>query len=100
MWTTAPWVVMALLIVGCGSRPTPVPSTERTVTWTWEPGSCTKAYRLYEVMADTNTREVATVVVPRYVQRMTPRKSAWMVSGVCDDDTQYFSDVVELQSGS
>jgi len=82
---------MATLIVGCGSRPTPVPSPERTVVWSWEPGACTTAYRLFEVGTDTQMKEVVVVTAPSYRTRMIPRKSVWVVSGVCDDQTQYFS---------
>lgn len=82
---------MALLIVGCGSNPAPVPSNNKTVTWTWEPGTCTTAYRLFEVGSDTQMKEVALVILPRYQTRMQPRPSTWVVSGICADQTQYFS---------
>lgn len=90
--------VMALLIVGCGSQPTPVPpSPLKTVTWTWQPGSCTTGYRLFEIMDDTNTREIIRVTQPVYSMKMVPRKSVWMVSGICEDETQYFSEPVVME---
>ena len=92
------WFVagMALLIVGCGSNPAPVPSPLKTVTWTWTPGSCMTQFRLFEVLPDTQHREVVVVTTPTYTAKMIPRKSVWIVSGVCEDQTQYFSSPVVM----
>jgi len=85
---------MVLIAAGCSggpSQPPLPPVLERTVIWTWEPGDCTTAYRLFEVI-DAQHRLVVEVTTPTYTTRMVPRRSVWIVSGVCDDGSQYFSE--------
>ena len=93
------WVgslVLSSLVVGCaGGGPAPSP-TQRLIVWTWQPGTCTEAFHLYEVV-NGQSKRVTTTVVPRYQQRMVVRKSEWVVSGICADGSEAVSVPAQLQ---
>lgn len=88
--------LLSSLVVGCaGGGPAPSP-TPRVVVWTWQPGTCTEAFHLYEVV-NGQPKRLTTTVTPRYQQRMVVRKSEWVVSGVCTDGSEAVSQPAHIQ---
>ena len=95
------WMVVAglclyvggLSLAGCRSSGTPLPQ-ERTVLFSWTPGTCAEWHRLYEVTPIGN-RLLVEVAQTHYQTTMRIRPSTWVVSGVCDEG-EYFSEPKDM----
>lgn len=88
------------MCVACGgTTPNPLPQEpppiEKTVTWSWTPGTCHTMFMLYRVLPSGDRVPVAETPTTTYTQRMIPLHSTWVVSGKCDTG-EYFSEPATL----